>query len=58
MIVTKDDLIRRKTDFNIERFIKGRISVEIYFKYFYVELIRNELNWDNVKLPFVKRIFN
>lgn len=58
MIVTKQDLQDRKINFNIDRFIKSRVTPEIYFKYFYEEPpFQKEFDFSFIHLPKVNRRF-
>ncbi len=59
MIVTKQNLQDRKIEFNVDRFIKSRLTTEIYFKYFYDEPpIKTEFNFSFVQMPKVLRVFS
>ena len=56
--VSKQDLLDRKIKFNVNRFIKSRVTPKIYFKYFYEEPpIQKEFNFSTIQLPKVNRGF-
>ena len=58
MIVTKQNLQDRKIKFNIDRFLKSRLTPEIYFKYFYEEPpVEREFDFSFIQLPKVNRKF-
>jgi hypothetical protein len=58
MIVTKQDLLGRKIKFNVDRFLKSRVTPKIYFKYFYEEPpIQKEFDFSSIQLPKVNRMF-
>lgn len=43
---------------DIEKFLKTRISVELYFKFFYEKPIDKPIGFSSVQLPYVKRMFS
>lgn len=54
-----EKLIDRKIKFNIDRFLKSRISPEIYFKYFYDDPpVEKEFDFNCVQLPKIKNKFS
>jgi hypothetical protein len=62
MIVTKQNLIDRKINYNLDRFLNSRISVEYFFKYFYENPppLRNVFDFPwfcETELPKVNRTF-
>lgn len=56
MIVTVQDLQDRKIQFNIDMFLKSRLTPKIYFKYFYREPPK-EYPFVQVRLPKINRNF-
>ena len=59
MIVTKQNLLDEKIEFNIDRFLKSRVTPKIYFKYFYEESpAKVEFDFSFTQLPIVNRKFN
>ena len=59
MIVTKQNLLDRKIEFNIDRFLKSRLTPEIYFKYFYeTPPAKVEFDFSSIQLPRVNRMFS
>lgn len=58
MIVTKQNLQDKKIKFNIDRFIKSRLTPGIYFKYFYENPpTRKEVDFSSIQLPTINRMF-
>ena len=58
MIVTKQNLQYRKIKYNVDRFIKSRVTPRIYFKYFYEEsLVEREFDFSLIQLPKINRKF-
>lgn len=60
MIVTKDDILTMKKENNIERFLKSRVNVGIYFKYLWVNddpIINRDRVYMSVEFPKVNRMF-
>ena len=56
MIITKQNLLDRKVQFNLNRFLKGKLPPDIYFKYFYEEP-PPQTEFDFIKLPNINRTF-